>query len=274
MNEHRVRKIVVEAIEEDIWTGDITTDSVVSKNVSSSAEIKSKEGGILAGLPVAEMVFKEIDRDIDFERLKRDGETIKPGEKIALVSGKTRSILRGERTALNFLQRLSGIATRTRQYVKKVEGHDVEVVDTRKTTPNLRILEKYAVRTGGGNNHRMGLYDAVLIKDNHIRSAGSIKEAVGRVRKSHTVKIEVEVKSVKGVKQALEADADIIMLDNMSIEEMEKAVQIVNGEATLEASGNIDLDTIEKVAATRIDVISVGALTHQIRSLDISLDLR
>ncbi len=274
MNEHRIKKIVTEAVEEDIWTGDITTDNVVPNGESSSAVIKSKEKGILAGLPVAEMVFKEIDREVDFERLKEDGETITSRENIAVISGKTRSILKGERIALNFLQRLSGIATRTGEYVKRIEDHDVEVVDTRKTTPNLRILEKYAVRVGGGTNHRMGLYDAVLIKDNHIRSAGSIKEAVERVRKSHTVKIEVEVESIIEVKQALEADADIIMLDNMSLDSMEEAVRMVKREATLEASGNIDIESIEKVAATGVDVISVGALTHQIKSLDIGLDLR
>ncbi len=273
MNEHRIRKIVAEAIEEDIWTGDITTDSVISKNERSSGEIKAKEEGILAGLPVAEQVFKEIDSDIDFESLKKDGETLRPREKIAVVSGRTRSILKGERIALNFLQRLSGIATRTDKYVKKVEDHDVKVVDTRKTTPNLRMLEKYAVRVGGGRNHRMGLYDAVLIKDNHIRSAEGIEEAVKRVRKSHMVKIEVEVGTVEEAEEALCTGADIIMLDNMSIDEMEEVVETVDGEVVLEASGNVNLENIDKVAAAGVDVISVGALTHRIRSQDISLDL-
>ncbi|MFO7843299.1 MAG: carboxylating nicotinate-nucleotide diphosphorylase [Bacteroidales bacterium] len=232
-----------------------------------------KENGVLAGLPIAELVFREIDDDIEFSILKDEGETVKIGEKVAEISGRTRSILKGERLALNFLQRLSGIATYTRRYVEEVEGTDAKIVDTRKTTPNLRILEKYAVRVGGGTNHRMGLYDAVLIKDNHIRSAGGVKEAIKKVETGHMVKIEVEVESLDDIEEALKAGTDIIMLDNMEPSEMKKAVDIIEDSAIIEASGGIILENIREIAETGVDVISVGALTHQIRSIDISLDL-
>ncbi len=273
MDEFKIRKIVTQAIEEDIGTGDITTESVVEDEERSSGKIKFKENGVLAGLPVAELVFKEIDDGVNFQALKKEGQTIRPGEVVAEGSGRSASILKGERLALNFLQRLSGIATKTRRYVKEVEDYDVKVVDTRKTTPNLRILEKYAVKIGGGYNHRMGLYDAVLIKDNHIRSAGGIEEAVARGGHEHTLKIEVEVESVEDVKKAIRVDVDIVMLDNMSMDEMKEAVRIIGDEAVVEASGGIDIHNIKEVAATGVDVISIGALTHQISSLDISLDL-
>lgn len=273
MNMQKVRKIVKNALEEDLGTGDITTENVIEHDETGKAEIFFKEEGVLAGLPVAELVFKELDDGIEFSILKDEGETVKIGGKVAEISGRNRSILKGERLALNFLQRLSGIATNTRSYVKKIEGTGARVVDTRKTTPNLRILEKYAVRVGGGTNHRMGLYDAVLIKDNHIRSAGGVKEAIMKVETGHTVKIEVEIESIDDIEEALEAGADIIMLDNMEADETREAVEIIGDRAIIEASGGITLENIREVAETGVDMISVGALTHQIRSIDISLDL-
>ncbi len=273
MNEEIVRKIVIDAIKEDIGTGDITTENVVDENERSKAVIIFKENGVLAGIPAIKMVFSEIDDDLEITLLRKEGEAVKIGEKVAEITGRTRSILMGERLALNFLQRLSGIATNTRRYVEKLEGTDAKVVDTRKTTPNLRILEKHAVKVGGGTNHRMGLYDAILIKDNHIRSAGGVKEAIKKVETGHTVKIEVEVESLDDIEEALEAGADIIMLDNMESSEMQKAVEIIGGRAIIEASGGITLENIRGIAEIGVDVISVGALTHQIRSIDISLDL-
>ncbi len=269
----KVRMIVKNALGEDLGTGDITTENVIKKYETSKAEIFFKEDGVLAGLPVAELVFKELDDEVEFSILKEEGETVKIGDKVAEISGRTQSILKGERLALNFLQRLSGIATNTRDHVKKIEGTGARVVDTRKTTPNLRILEKYAVRVGGGTNHRMGLYDAVLIKDNHIRSAGGVKEAIEKVKTGHTVKIEVEIESIDEIEEALEAGAHIIMLDNMEADEMREAVEIIGDRAIIEASGGITIENIRDVAETGVDMISVGALTHQIRSIDISLDL-
>ncbi len=273
MNENKIRNIVIRAIQEDIWTGDITTDCVVKEDKEAIGKIIFKEEGVLAGLPVARMVFKEIDSDLKFNALIEEGETINADRVVAKVAGRTKSILKGERVALNFLQRLSGIATQTKRYVDGVEEFDVKIVDTRKTTPNLRILEKYAVRKGGGNNHRMGLYDVILIKDNHIRSAGGIKEAIQRTKDQYATMIEVEVETIEDVNRALDAGADIIMLDNMDIPSMKKAVNLISERAKIEASGGITLKNIKEVASTGVDVISVGALTHQISSLDISLDL-
>lgn len=275
MNEMKIRKIVRDAIEEDIGTGDITTDNIIEEGEEDKGIITVKENSVVAGLEVAEMVFKKIDPDINFKYLKKDGDEVKEHTQIAEVKGEARSILKGERLALNFLQRISGIATKTSKYVEQVKDYDTRIVDTRKTTPNLRLIEKWAVRLGGGHNHRMGLYDAVLIKDNHIKSAGGISEAISKVRDKipHTVKIEVEVEKLKGVQEALENKADIIMLDNMSLENMAKSVDLIDDKAITEASGGITLDNVKDVAETGVDVISVGALTHQIESIDISLDL-
>lgn len=274
-NEKLVEKIIDRAIEEDIGTGDITSDFLLPPAKIGMGCIQAKEDGIVAGLPVVERVFYHFSDEIIFSYLAQDGDWIKHGQPLAEIRGPVVEILKAERIALNFLQRLSGIATRTAQYVKKVEGYPVRIVDTRKTTPTLRIFEKYAVRTGGGYNHRMGLYDAVMIKDNHIKATGSISSAMEIIREKipHTVKIEVEVEDMIGVEEALAARADIIMLDNMDIIDMTEAVSIINGRAIVEASGGITLDTVKKVAATGVDVISVGALTHHIKSLDISLDL-
>jgi len=276
MNNMKVRKIVRDAIEEDLGTGDITTDSIIKVGKKGTGIIKVKENCIISGLKVAETVFNKIDPNLDFNYLHENGDYVNKGDKVAKVKGEIRSILKGERLALNFLQRMSGISTKTREYADKLQRYSTKIVDTRKTTPNLRILEKMAVKLGGGSNHRMGLYDAVLIKDNHIRAAGSISEAVEIARKNipHTTKIEVEVEDLEGVKEAIESSADIIMLDNMNLEKMEKSVDIIGDKAVTEASGGITLDNIKDVAETGVDIISVGALTHHIESIDISLDIQ
>ncbi|MCK4258575.1 MAG: carboxylating nicotinate-nucleotide diphosphorylase [Halanaerobiales bacterium] len=266
-------------LKEDLGSGDITTDSVVPNEHISEAYVTAKEDGVIAGLPLAKMIFKYIDPELDFDFLIQDGDSVKYGDHMAKITGSTQSILKGERLVLNFLQRLSGIATKT-AYYKSLITHPgvnkpVRIVDTRKTTPGLRVLEKYAVKVGGGHNHRMGLFDAVMIKDNHIEAAGGIIPAVKKAREAipHTMKIEVEIEDFDGLKEALEAGADIIMLDNMSPEKMKEAVRIVAGRAIVEASGNITDQNIQAVAETGIDVISMGTLTHTIRSLDISLNI-
>ncbi len=276
MNDMKVRKIVRDAIEEDLGTGDITTDSIIEEGKTGKGVIRVKENCIISGLKVSEIVFNKIDPNLNFDHIHKDGDHVNSGDKVAEIEGEIRSILKGERLALNFLQRMSGISTKTNRYVDKLQRYSAKVVDTRKTTPNLRILEKRAVKLGGGSNHRMGLYDAVLIKDNHIRSAGSFSEAVERARKNipHTTKIEVEVEDLEEVKEAIESSADIIMLDNMNLEKMEKSVDLIGDKAVTEASGGITLDNIKDVAETGVDIISVGALTHQIESIDISLDIQ
>lgn len=272
----QIEDIIKNALIEDMNNGDITTDNLISQNDISEAEIIAKEDGILAGIEIAEITFKLLDKDMQFYRLKEDGQFLRKGDVIAKIKGKTRAILSGERTALNFLQRLSGIATKTRKFVDKVDKYKVRVADTRKTTPGIRVLEKYAVKLGGGSNHRYNLSDAVMIKDNHIRAVGSIDKAIKLIREkvSHTVKIEVEVETIEEFKQALKAGADIIMLDNMSIEDMKEAVMINNKKVILEASGNININNIEEVAKTGVDVISVGGLTHSVKALDISLNIK
>jgi nicotinate-nucleotide pyrophosphorylase (carboxylating) len=244
----------------------------------SKGIIHVKESGVIAGMPIAEQVFRIVDPALLFISKIQDGAAAEKGAVLAEVSGSTRSILLGERLALNLLQRLSGIATRTRQFVDALEGAPVRLVDTRKTTPGHRSLEKYAVRVGGGHNHRFGLYDAVMIKDNHIKGAGGIKAAVvaARTQIPHTMKIEVEVESFDQLDEALEAGADIILLDNMSPEAMKRAVDIVKARAphiVVEASGQVTLQTIKAIALSGVDVISVGRLTYSVQALDISLDL-
>ncbi|UFJ40571.1 carboxylating nicotinate-nucleotide diphosphorylase [Brevibacillus humidisoli] len=264
-----------EWLQEDIGFGDITTNSTIPEQEQGTGIIYAKESGVIAGLAVAEQVFHLIDSSLVFRRLAEEGDWVEKGASLAEVEGSVRSILSGERLALNLLQHLSGIATRTHQYVQAIAGTKVRLVDTRKTTPGMRMLEKYAVRVGGGHNHRYGLYDAVLIKDNHIKGAGGIGNAVLAARAAipHTMKIEVETETLTQVQEALDAGADIIMLDNMPTDVMQEAVQLINGRAAVEASGGVTLETIESVAKTGVDVISVGALTHSVRALDISLDL-
>lgn len=274
-NNIALRKIIENAINEDIGTGDITTENIVSDNYTTIGLIHAKEDGVVAGLGVAEAVFRYLNKHISFQPRAKDGEFIKAGQLLARVEGDARAILMGERVALNFLQRMSGIATKTAKLASIIKDEKACLVDTRKTTPGIRMLEKYAVKAGGGNNHRFGLYDAVLIKDNHIKVAGGITNAVNLVKKgaSFSSKIEVEVEDLEGVEEALLAKVDIIMLDNMEPEIMTKAVNFVDGRALLEASGGIGAENILEVAKTGVDYISIGALTHSIKSLDISLDV-
>jgi nicotinate-nucleotide pyrophosphorylase (carboxylating) len=260
------------AYAEDIGDGDITTNNLVPPDSSKTAILVAKEKGIVAGLPVAEMVFKKFDSTIEWNVKIPDGSKVKPGDILVEFKGNYRALLTGERKALNFLQRLSGIASYAGKCMKEVEGHNVEILDTRKTLPGYRHLDKYAVRMGGASNHRFGLYDMVMIKDNHIQVAGGIKEAVNAIRSKipKSIKIEVETTTLDQVQQALDADVDIIMLDNMSSKMMEEAVQLISGRAKIEASGNMTLKRIRKVAATGVNYISIGALTHSVKALDIS----
>lgn len=278
VNESKLTTLLEEWLEEDIGTGDVTTLSTIPAQGVSTGIIHVKEDGILAGLPVAERVFRVVDPTLVFEAKAVEGGPLRKGDLIAVVTGSTRSILLGERLALNLMQRLSGIATRTRSFVDALEGLPTRLVDTRKTTPGHRMLEKYAVRVGGGHNHRFGLYDAVMIKDNHIKGAGGITPAVeaARARIPHTMKIEVEVESFPQLEEALQAGADVIMLDNMSVEDMKTAVHRIKAQAPhviVEASGNVNLDTVQAIASSGVDVISVGRLTYSVNALDISLDL-
>jgi nicotinate-nucleotide pyrophosphorylase (carboxylating) len=263
------------AFEEDIGIGDITTEATVPSTQEGVGTLFAKSGGIVAGLPVAERVFEKLDTALSFRALVTDGDAVKAGTPIAEVQGSAKTILIGERTALNFLQRLSGIATLTAQFVAAVADYDTKIVDTRKTAAGWRAVQKYAVRVGGGYNHRFGLYDGVLIKDNHIVAAGGIGNAVQRARQvaPHTAKIEVEVETVEQVDEALEAGADILLLDNMPPNIMERVVQAVGDRAVTEASGGITLEQVKTVAATGVNFISVGALTHSAMPMDISLTL-
>lgn len=269
----QVKNIIASALEEDIGTGDITTLSTIGENTVANGKFIAKEDMVICGLPVCKMVFDTVDDSIEFTQFFKDGDSVKKGEIIAEVSGNARSLLTAERTALNLLQRMSGIAMRTKQSVDAVKGTKAHIADTRKTTPGLRVLEKYAVKAGGGTNHRFNLADGILIKDNHISAAGSITNAVNAARANapHTLKIEVEVESFEQLNEALEAKADIIMLDNMSTEDMKKAVEIIDGRALAEASGNMGDKDLLKVAETGVDIISIGALTHTVKAADISL---
>lgn len=265
-------------LQEDVGYMDVTTVSTVDDTHLSKGIIHAKEAGTIAGLPVAEAVFQLVDQDVVVVPRVEEGETVHKGTVIMEVEGRTRSILQAERLALNLLQRMSGIATRTKKFVDQLEGLPAKLVDTRKTTPGHRSLEKYAVRVGGGTNHRFGLYDAVLIKDNHIKASGSITEAVRRAKEfaPHTMKIEVEVENKAQWEEAVAAGADIIMLDNMDYEMMSDAVHAIRAvrpDILIEASGGVTLETVRKIAETGVDLISVGSLTSSIQALDISLDL-
>ena len=276
LNDIMLDKLIMNALSEDVGTGDITTESTIPETARAHGLYKAKESGVLCGIGVAARVFELIDRDIEFTPLKRDGDRIEKGEIIAEVRGKATNVLTGERVGLNLMQRMSGIATRTAEAVAQVEGTGAKICDTRKTTPGLRVVEKYAVKVGGGTNHRFNLADGILIKDNHIVAAGSITNAVraARANAPHTLKIEVEVETFDELNEALDVGADIIMLDNMSCENMKKAVGIVNGRAVTEASGNMGDRNLKEVADCGVDLISIGALTHSVRSLDISLKFR
>lgn len=273
MNPFVLDPILRHALEEDIGTGDVTTQATIQPGVQASAELVAKEDFILSGIDVAQRVFHLLSLETAFEKLIEDGQSVKRGDVLAWLKGDAAVLLQGERVALNFLQRMCGVATLTAAFVKQIEDTGAVVVDTRKTTPGLRVLEKYSVRMGGGGNHRMALYDAVLIKENHVSAAGGIASAVSRARQSvpHTQKIEVEVRDQAEVAEALNAGADILLLDNMSIEELRSAVEMINGRAITEASGGINLETIREIAETGVQLISVGALTHSYHAVDISM---
>ena len=260
------------AYAEDVGDGDITTNNLVPPEQNKTAILIAKKEGVIAGLPVAEMVFKKFDKDLEWNVKLPDGSKVFPGDVLVEFKGSYRALLSGERKALNFLQRLSGIATYANRCMKEIEGHNVEILDTRKTLPGYRYLDKYAVRMGGASNHRFGLYDMVMIKNNHIQVAGGIKKAVEEIRKNvpRSMKIEVETTNLDQVQEALDSNVDIIMLDNMSSQLMREAVLLIDKRAKIEASGNMTIKRIRKVAATGVNYISIGALTHSVKALDIS----
>lgn len=263
---------VERALVEDVGPGDATTEGIVPAGESLNGRIVAKESGVVAGLTVARAAFQLLDQQVDFAASVADGEVVEGGQTLAEIRGSARVILTAERTALNFLGRMSGIATRTRKFVEEIRGTNAKILDTRKTAPNLRASDKLAVRLGGGENHRFGLYDMILIKDNHIDFAGSITAAVSRARASNSsLTIEVEARQLADVAEAIEAGVGWIMLDNMTLDEMQRAVVLNSGRAKLEASGNVSLDNVRQIAETGVDYISVGALTHSVQALDVSL---
>ena len=274
-----VHRLIDIALTEDQVFYDPTTQTLVPPEVAGVGMVRAKAFGVLAGIDVATAVFKRVDSSLDTHKLLADGSDLSPGDDIARVEGPAGSILRAERIALNFLQRMSGIASETNRYVRAVEGCKARIVDTRKTVPGLRYLDKYAVRMGGGYNHRLNLADGILIKDNHIQALRSremgLKEIIQLAlsRASHTIKVEVEVESLGEVQEAVEAGAHVIMLDNMSVDLMQQAIDIIRGRAVVEASGGINMETVRAVAETGVDLISIGGLTHSATALDISLDL-
>ncbi len=265
--------MILAALKEDMPLGDITTDNTILAGTKARAVLIARQDAVIAGLDIFERVFKLLDEGITFRRLTEDGQCVTDGLVFMEFEGDAAAMLKGERTALNFLQHLSGIATKTAEFCKQVADLPVKITDTRKTVPGFRQLAKYAVRMGGGHNHRFCLSDGVLIKDNHIKAAGGIKKAVAQVRGGipHTVKIEVETESLDQINEALEAGADIIMFDNMTQQMMTEAVRLVNGRALTEASGDVHLDTVREVALTGVDIISIGELTHTIKAANISM---
>lgn len=260
------------ALTEDVGDGDITTDNIIPAESRRKAKMVAKAEGVVAGLPIAEMVFRSLDPQLKWVVLTPEGSRVKKGEVMVEFEGTYRALLTGERTALNFLQRLSGIATMSAKYADAVKDFKTVILDTRKTLPGFRMLDKYAVKTGGASNHRIGLYDMAMIKDNHIEVAGGITKAVNAVRSKikPDIQIEVETTTLAQVQEAIDAGADIIMLDNMDTETMKKGVELIAGRAKVEASGNMTLERLREVAATGVDFISIGALTHSVSALDIS----
>ena len=268
-----VLSAIQQALKEDIGSGDVTTNSIVPREATMSGHILAKQAGVIAGLDVAGATFSLLDRRVKFTPRLDEGVRVENRQILARLSGPARALLTGERTALNFLGRMSGIATLTRQFVEAVAGTKAIILDTRKTVPGLRLLDKLAVRRGGGQNHRIGLYDMILIKDNHIDFAGSLAEAVRRAQAVHSgLQVEVEARTLKDVRAALDLGVQRILLDNMSLEMLTKAVQMTAGRAALEASGNVNLDNVRAVAETGVDYISIGALTHSAKVFDVSLD--
>ncbi|MBN1850291.1 MAG: carboxylating nicotinate-nucleotide diphosphorylase [Deltaproteobacteria bacterium] len=279
MNEIKNRiwleKVIRTALEEDLGAGDLTTNAIIEHEMNGQAVLMTRETIVLAGLPVFSRVFELLDPDVRFDYDFQDGMRVPAGGRICVVAGKLSAILEAERTALNFAQRMSGIATLTRQYVDQIGSLKTKIIDTRKTAPGLRLLDKYAVVMGGGHNHRMGLFDGILIKDNHIAAAGSIKKAVllAKEKAPHTIKVEVEVEDLTGLDEAIQAGADMVLLDNMSADLIQKAVDLAGKRVLLEASGGIKLENIQEIAKAGVDLISVGALTHSARAVDLSLEV-
>ncbi len=279
MVSNSVKEIIRRALDEDIRNGDITTQAVIPEEKIASGEFLVKQEGILAGFDIVEACFKEFDQSVSFTRYYTDSNRVLPGTIAAAAEGRARSILTVERTALNFFQRMSGIATMTHNFADRIKHTKAKLMDTRKTAPGLRETDKQAVKIGGADNHRIGLYDMFLIKDNHIEAAGSITKAVNackewRTKKDGEIKIEVETKSIEEVKEALECGVDVIMLDNFKTDLMKNAVKLIDGKCKVEASGMVDLNNIMEIAETGVDFISVGALTHSVKALDISLDIK
>jgi nicotinate-nucleotide pyrophosphorylase (carboxylating) len=275
LQKHIIRKIVQSSIEEDTGESDVTTTAALTGEEIGKARAVAKSAVVVAGIDVFKETFLFLDPDMQFAGYCIDGDVVEKGGCLAEISGNLSRMLTAERVALNFLQRMSGIATLTRQYVDKVKGTKANILDTRKTAPGLRYLDKYAVRIGGGHNHRFGLYDGVLIKDNHIAAAGGIPQALARVRGRlpHTLKVEIEVRNLQELEEAINYGADVVMLDNMSISEMGRAVAATGGRVPLEASGNVTLANVRQIAETGVDFISVGALTHSVTASDISLKI-
>ncbi len=280
INENEILRNIRQAIAEDIKDGDHTTLAVIRDGHPGSAQLVTREGGVIAGLKVGELIFREFNPDLSLEKNFEDGDTIEEGDIIFEVNGHCRDILSAERLVLNFIQRMSGIATKTRKLIEKTDNNQVKILDTRKTTPNLRLFEKWAVSLGGGENHRMGLYDMILLKDNHIDFAGGIEKAILAANnylreKNYDLKIEIETRNLAEVEEVIRTGGvDMIMLDNMTPEELKKAVNRINGKYKTEASGNITENNIKQVAETGVDFISVGALTHSVKSLDLSLKIK
>ena len=279
LNPDIVARIVAAAIEEDVGTGDVTTNSVVDKTRQARAHIVVEEDCVVAGIPVAQLLYETLDEELDFQKEVEDGKEVQGGSVIARLFGSARTILTGERVALNFLQRLSGVATLTSRFVGKTKQYGTKIMDTRKTTPGLRYLEKYAVVVGGGSNHRMGLYDMFLIKDNHLRAVNedkgqAVATAIKRARKFNpNVQVEIEVETLQEFEQAMTAQPDMILLDNMPVAEIAEAVKLARGEVVLEASGGIIHETVEEVARTGVDCISIGTLTTAARGINMKLEL-
>lgn len=272
-----VEPLIEAGLREDVGDGDITTNLLIPASSRTTAVLIAKADGIIAGLPLSELIFKKLDPNSEFDAKIHDGDRVAKGQLIATITGAYRALLTGERLALNFMQRLSGIATETAKYVEAVKDFKTEILDTRKTVPGLRLLDKYAVKTGGGTNHRIGLFDMVLIKDNHISVAGGITNAVNAIKSNlsnKSIKIEVETTSLDEVREALAVGVDIIMLDNMDTPTMAEAVKIIAGKAKVEASGNMNLARVREVASTGVDYISIGALTHSVTALDISQKIK
>lgn len=267
--------LIDRALEEDLGPGDLTTDALVDSAKKGKAHLLTREDIILAGLDVFKMVYKKVGRDISFVDVANEGDRVRAGDIICRLEGPLHTILKGERTALNFIQRMSGIATLTGKYVEMTAHTGVRILDTRKTVPLLRSLDKYAVRVGGGFNHRFGLFDGILIKDNHISAAGSISRAVelARHHSPHLIKVEVEVEDTAGAEEALKAGADAVLLDNMSVQDMRRAIELLKGKVMVEASGGITLKKVKEISETGVDFISVGALTHSPKAADLSLEI-